>query len=90
MCVAVEKVSVKTPGNKTFASLQHAIMDRTEMVFFVKAASHAYIALTAIHGVISVEAYELGIGVQGNTKTELKVLHQLYDPQHKLTSTVGS
>ena len=50
-----------------------AILDDTSLFFHARAHSHAYIALTSMHGVTNTMTYELGIGIDNNEKTVLRV-----------------
>ena len=62
-----------TPNNKTFKEIHYSILDRNSFVFHVKAPHSVFIALTNVHGITDTLTYELGIGIEDNTKTVLRV-----------------
>ena len=71
--LTVDTLKFMTNSSKSYNQVYVSVLDREYIIFHVKAAASAYVALTNIHGVTNTQTYELCIGADNNMKTTLKV-----------------
>ena len=74
--LAVDSMYAQTPADGSERDFHHvsmSIVDRSHFIFRVRAASKAYVALSAHLGIVKTNTYEIMIGVESNNATYIRV-----------------
>ena len=70
--LSVSKLVSSVPNWYDYNRLWYKALGETSINFRVQACEGAYIALSGYSGLTNVYTYEIGLGIEGNSKSEIR------------------